>query len=109
MPRKRAVAKRELPGDPVFGNPLVTRFLNSILAEGKRSKAESIFYKAMKLVETKSGQEPMAVLKQAMNNVKPVLEVKSRRGGGANYQGPVEGRPRPRHPPAIRPLLSLSR
>ena len=68
MPRKRAIVKRELPGDPMFGNPLVTRFLNSLLNAGKRSKAESIFYKAMKIVETKSGQEPMAVLKQAMNN-----------------------------------------
>ena len=109
MPRKRAVAKRELPGDPVFGNPLVTRFLNSILAEGKRSKAESIFYKAMKLVETKSGQEPMAVLKQAMNNVKPVLEVKSRRVGGANYQVPVEVRPDRRNALAIRWLISFAR
>src|SRR2546422_5363484 len=108
MPRKRAIAKRELPGDPIYGNPLVTRFLNSILSEGKRSKAESIFYKAMKLVEQKSGQEPMAVLKQAMNNVKPVLEVKSRRVGGANYQVPVEVRPERRNALATRWIITYA-
>ena len=79
------------------------------LAEGKRSKAEGIFYRAMKLVEQKSGQEPMAVLKTAMNNVKPVLEVKSRRVGGANYQVPVEVRPDRRNALAIRWLISFAR
>ncbi len=109
MPRKRTVIKRELPPDPVFGNLMVTRFISSLMYQGKRSRAESIFYGAMKTVEQRSGQEPMAVLKQAMSNVKPVLEVKSRRVGGANYQVPVEVRPDRRNALAIRWLISYAR
>ncbi len=109
MPRKRTVIKRELPPDPVFGNIMVTRFISSLMGQGKRSLAERIFYDAMKTVEQRSGQEAMTVLKQAMSNVKPVLEVKSRRVGGANYQVPVEVRPDRRNALAIRWLISYAR
>jgi small subunit ribosomal protein S7 len=109
MPRKRSVIKRELPPDPLFGNVMVTRFISSLMFEGKRSQAEGIFYSAMKTVEQRSGQDAMTVLKQAMSNVKPVLEVKSRRVGGANYQVPVEVRPDRRNALAIRWLISYSR
>ena len=93
MPRKGFIPRRESIADPKFDSVLVTRFINAIMSDGKRSTAENHFYKAMDIIEQKTGQEAMAVLKQAMNNVKPVLEVKSRRVGGANYQVPVEVRP----------------
>jgi small subunit ribosomal protein S7 len=106
MPRKKHIAKREPVADPIYENPLVTRFVNSLMTGGKRSTAERIFYSAMKTVETRSGQDAMTVLKSAMNNVKPVLEVKSRRVGGANYQVPVEVRPERRTALAIRWLIT---
>jgi small subunit ribosomal protein S7 len=93
MPRKGYTPRREAAADPKFDSVLVTRFINAIMGGGKRSIAEGHFYKAMAMIEEKTGQEAMAVLKQAMTNVKPVLEVKSRRVGGANYQVPVEVRP----------------
>ena len=107
MPRKKHIAKREPVADPIYENPLVTRFVNSLMTGGKRSTAERIFYGAMKTVETRSGQDAMTVLKSAMNNVKPVLEVKSRRVGGANYQVPVEVRPERRTALAIRWLITF--
>jgi small subunit ribosomal protein S7 len=88
---------------------MVTRIISNLMVRGKRSLAERIFYQAMKTVEERTGQEPMTVLKQAMNNVKPMLEVKSRRVGGANYQVPVEVRPDRRNALAIRWLISYSR
>src|SRR5260370_7623330 len=109
MPRKKHIAKREPVADPIYENPLVTRFVNSLMTGGKRSTAERIFYGAMKSVETRSGQDAMTVLKSAMNNVKPVLEVKSRRVGGANYQGPVEVRPDRPTALAIRWLITYLR
>jgi small subunit ribosomal protein S7 len=109
MPRKKRVLKREPAADPLYENPLVTRFVNSLMDGGMRSVAERIFYGAMKQVEEKSGQDAMTVLKSAMNNVKPVLEVKSRRVGGANYQVPVEVRPERRNALAIRWLISYGR
>jgi small subunit ribosomal protein S7 len=109
MPRKKHIAKREPVGDPIYENSLVTRFVNSLMTGGKRSTAERIFYGAMKSVETRSGQDAMTVLKSAMNNVKPVLEVKSRRVGGANYQVPVEVRPERRTALAIRWLITYGR
>jgi small subunit ribosomal protein S7 len=84
----------------------VTRFINAIMTGGKRSTAEGHFYKAMAMIEEKTGQEAMAILKQAMNNVKPVLEVKSRRVGGANYQVPVEVRPDRRNALATRWIIT---
>ena len=109
MPRKKHIAKREPAADPIYENSLVTRFVNSLMTGGKRSTAERIFYGAMKSVETRSGQDAMTVLKSAMNNVKPVLEVKSRRVGGANYQVPVEVRPERRTALAIRWLITFGR
>ena len=106
MPRKKHISKREPVADPIYENPLVTRFVNSLMTGGKRSTAERIFYGAMKTVETRSGQDAMTVLKTAMNNVKTVLEVKSRRVGGANYQVPVEVRPERRTALAIRWLIT---
>ncbi|HYM81572.1 MAG TPA: 30S ribosomal protein S7 [Candidatus Limnocylindria bacterium] len=109
MPRKGYIPRREVPGDPKFDNVLVTRFVSAIMSRGKRSLAERQFYGAMSLVEQKAGQDAMTVLKQAMNNVKPVLEVKSRRVGGANYQVPVEVRPDRRNALAIRWLIIHAR
>jgi len=109
MPSKKHIAKREPAADPIYENSLVTRFVNSLMSGGKRSTAERIFYGAMKSVETRSGQDAMTVLKSAMNNVKPVLEVKSRRVGGANYQVPVEVRPERRTALAIRWLITFGR
>jgi len=109
MPRKGYVPRREVPGDPRFDNALVTRFINTIMGRGKRSIAERAFYTAMDLVEQKTGQDAMTVLKQAMTNVKPVLEVKSRRVGGSTYQVPVEVSPTRRTSLSIRWLLLYSR
>ena len=108
MPRKGQVARREAVGDPKFESVLVTRFVSATMKRGKRSIAERAFYGAMSLVEQKTGQDAMTVLKQAMNNVKPALEVKSRRVGGATYQVPVEVRPARRTALAIRWLISFA-
>jgi small subunit ribosomal protein S7 len=109
MSRKGSVPRREVAADPKFENVLVTRFVNGMMGRGKRAVAEGHFYTAMTILEQKSGQDAMTVLKQAMTNVKPVLEVKSRRVGGANYQVPVEVRPDRRNALAIRWLISFSR
>src|SRR5512134_1106096 len=89
MPRKGAVPRRDVPGDPKFDNVLVTRFISALMGRGKRSLAERQFYGAMSILAEKTGQDAMTVLKQAMTNVKPVLEGKSRRVGCANNQNPV--------------------
>ena len=109
MPRKGFIPRRESIADPKFDSVLVTRFINAIMSDGKRSVAEGHFYKAMTMIETKTGQEAMTVLKSAMNNVKPVLEVKSRRVGGANYQVPVEVRPDRRNALATRWIITFAR
>ena len=109
MPRKGQVPRRESTPDPRYDSVLVTRFINSIMGRGKRSLAERAFYGAMKSVEQKAGQDAMTVLKQAMTNVKPVLEVKSRRVGGANYQVPVEVRPDRRNALATRWIIIHAR
>jgi small subunit ribosomal protein S7 len=108
MPRKGQVPRREVAPDPKYDNVLVTRLINAIMKRGKRSIAERAFYDAMSIVEQKTGQDAMTVLKQAMNNVKPVLEVKSRRVGGANYQVPVEVRPDRRNALATRWLITYA-
>jgi len=94
--------------DPKYNSVLVTRFVDAIMHCGKRSLAERAFYSAMAAVEQKAGQDAMTVLKQAMNNVKPVLEVKSRRVGGANYQVPVEVRPERRNALATRWIITYA-
>ena len=109
MPRKGGVVKRELLPDPIYNNTLVTRIVNNLMDKGKRSTAERAFYDAMKKVEERTGQDPLTVLKQAMTNLKPLLEVKSRRVGGANYQVPVEVRPDRRNALAIRWLIGYAR
>jgi len=109
VPRKGSAPRREPAPDPRFENVLVTRFVNGMMGRGKRAVAEGHFYEAMQMLEQKTGQDAMTVLKQAMTNVKPVLEVKSRRVGGANYQVPVEVRPDRRNALAIRWLISFAR
>ena len=109
MPRKGHIAKREVAADPVYNSPLVTKFVNSMMWDGKKSTAQSIFYDAMKQMETKGGSDALTLFKKAVENAKPVLEVKSRRVGGANYQVPVEVNPDRRTSLAIRWLLLYSR
>jgi small subunit ribosomal protein S7 len=108
MPRKGFVRRREPAPDPKYDSVLVTRFVNGMMETGKRSVAEQHFYRAMAMVEQKTGQDAMTVLKQAMTNVKPLLEVKSRRVGGANYQVPVEVRPDRRNALATRWIISYA-
>ena len=110
MPRKGHIAKRETAADPVYGSTLVTKFVNSMMWGGKKSTAQGIFYQAMKNLEEKGGgEEAIKLFKKAVENVKPVLEVKTRRVGGANYQVPVEVNPFRRQSLAIRWLLQYSR
>ena len=93
MPRRREIPKREILPDPKFTNVEVTKFVNVLMTRGKKSVAERIVYGAFDLIKSKSGKDPVEVFSQAVQNVKPVVEVKSRRVGGANYQVPVEVRP----------------
>ncbi len=109
MPRKGPAPRRELMPDPVYHSVLVTQVVNKILLRGKRSVAERIVYDAMKVVEEKTGSEPLSALKRAIENVKPQLEVRPRRVGGATYQVPVEVRPRRATTLAIRWLVGYSR
>ena len=109
MPRKGPAPRRELMPDPIYNSVLVTQLTNKVLLRGKRATAEKIVYTALEIVEQKSGSEPLGVLKRAVENVKPQLEVKSRRVGGATYQVPVEVRPRRANTLAIRWLVGYSR
>ena len=109
MPRKGPAPRREIKPDAVYDSTLVTQLTNKILQEGKRSTAERIMNDAMAIVETKTGAEPLSTLKRALENVKPQLEVKSRRVGGATYQVPVEVRPRRANTLAIRWIVTFSR
>ena len=109
MPRKGPAPRRELNPDPIYRSVLVTQLVNKVLLRGKRSLAERIVYDALKIVEEKTGAEPLATLKRAVDNVKPPLEVRSRRVGGATYQVPVEVRPRRATTLAIRWIVTFSR
>jgi small subunit ribosomal protein S7 len=109
MPRKGPVAKREILPDPIYHSTVITKFINQLMWDGKRSKAESIFYEACELIRTKTGKNPVDVFEQAMKNVMPMLEVKARRVGGANYQVPVEVRADRRQALAIRWLVGYTR
>jgi small subunit ribosomal protein S7 len=110
MPRKGHIAKREVASDPVYGSTLVTKFVNSMMWGGKKSTAQGIFYQAMKNLEEKGGgEEAIKLFKKAVENAKPLLEVKTRRVGGANYQVPIEVGPDRRTSLAIRWLLTYSR
>ena len=109
MPRKGHAPRRDLMPDPIYHSLAVTQLVNKILQRGKRSTAERIVYQALELVSARSEGEPVAVLKRAVDNVKPQLEVKSRRVGGATYQVPVEVRPRRANTLAIRWIVGYSR
>ena len=109
MPRKGPPPRRELMPDPIYRSVLVTQFVNKVLVRGKRSTAERIVYGALDIIKDKTGTEPVATLKRAMDNVKPQLEVKSRRVGGATYQVPIEVKPRRASTLAIRWLVGYSR
>ncbi|MBB5020486.1 small subunit ribosomal protein S7 [Chitinivorax tropicus] len=109
MPRRREVPKREILPDPKFGNVELAKFMNVVMLDGKKSVAENIVYGALEQIEKKSGKDPVAVFSQALGNVKPVVEVKSRRVGGANYQVPVEVRPARRMALAMRWLREAAR
>jgi len=93
MPRRREVPKRDILPDPKFGSVELAKFMNVVMLSGKKAVAERIVYGALNQVQTKTGKEPIEVFNLAINNIKPVVEVKSRRVGGANYQVPVEVRP----------------
>ena len=109
MPRKGPAPKRPVLVDPVYGSPLVSQLVNKVLLSGKRSVAEKIVYDALDIVKDKSGGDALTVLKRAMENVKPQLQVKSRRVGGATYQVPIEVRPRQATTLAIRWIVGYSR
>ncbi|MFH1008749.1 MAG: 30S ribosomal protein S7 [Candidatus Latescibacterota bacterium] len=109
MPRRATVSKRILLPDPKFGNPLVTRFISHLLERGKRSVAESIFYDSIEIIERQPDVKGVEVFEKAVNNVKPQVEVKSRRVGGATYQVPVEIREDRRLSLSIRWLISYAR
>jgi len=109
MPRRREVPKRDVLPDPKFGSIQITKFVNMIMKSGKKSVAESIMYKALDRIEEKASGEPMDVLDKALENVAPMVEVKSRRVGGATYQVPVEVRTSRRTTLAMRWLIDASR
>src|SRR3990172_8060246 len=92
MPRKGAITKRILQPDAIFGSRLVTRFINSLLKQGKKTAAEQIFYGAMAIINQRTGRDPLQVFEQGMRNVVPMLEVRARRVGGGTYQVPIEVR-----------------
>jgi len=109
MPRKGPAEKRKLSPDPVYRSLLVTQIVNNVMLHGKRTVAEKIMYDAMKIVEEKTGAEPLSTLKRAIDNIKPPLEVKSRRVGGATYQVPMEVKPGRANTLSIRWLVEFSR
>ena len=109
MPRKGPAVRREVPTDPIYKSVLVTQLTNKILERGKRTIAERIVYTALELVEQKTSSDPVATLKRALENVRPELEVKSRRVGGTTYQVPMEVRPDRRQAMAMRWLINYAR
>ena len=109
MPRRGGVPKRDVLPDPVYNSKVVTKLVNQIMYDGKRGTAQAIVYDAFNKMSEKLGKEPMEIFEQAMNNIMPVLEVKARRVGGANYQVPIEIRPERRQTLAIRWLVIATR
>jgi small subunit ribosomal protein S7 len=108
MPRRREVAKRIIPPDPVYQSPLVTKFINAVMERGKKTRAEEIFYGAMDIIRDKTKDDPVKVFKKSLDNVKPILEVKARRVGGSTYQIPVEVNQNRRLSLAIRWLINYA-
>ena len=109
MPRKGSVPKRDVLADPIYNSKLVTRFINKLMLDGKRGKAQEIFYSALEMIKDKTGRDPMEVFEEAIKNVSPVLEVKPRRVGGATYQVPLEVNPDRKMILAIRWLVGYAR
>jgi len=109
MPRRRVIAKREVPADPIYQSTLVSKFISCVMSDGKRSTAERILYKSFDIIKEKTSDDPLKIFKKAIDNVKPSLEVKSRRVGGSNYQVPVEVNPNRRLSLSIRWLVSFAR
>ena len=109
MPRRREVPKRKVAGDPKYDNKLVAKFIKSIMHDGKKSLAESILYGAFDIIEEKSNEEPIKIFEKAMENIKPKIEVKSRRVGGSTYQVTTEVRPARRTALGIRWIIGFSR
>ncbi len=109
MPRRGNVPKRDVLPDPIYNSKLVSRLINNIMQDGKKGTAQTILYNAFDLIAEKTGREPMEVFEEAIENIMPVLEVKARRIGGANYQVPVEVRPERRITLGLRWLVQYSR
>ncbi len=109
MPRRATVTKREILPDPVYNSQLVTRFINSVMRDGKKTTAERIFYGALQIMEERTGDDPLKLFKRAVENAKPHVEVKSRRVGGSTYQVPVEVRSERQLSLAIRWLLTYAK
>lgn len=108
MPRRREVPKRSVLPDPKYNNKLVGKFINVVMKKGKKSVAQSLLYNAFDIIQNRTKEAPLAVFERAMENVKPIIEVKSRRVGGATYQVPVEVRPNRRTALAIRWLIAYA-
>jgi small subunit ribosomal protein S7 len=109
MPRRAAPPKRRIPADPVYGSVLVQQLINKIMLDGKKSTAEKIVYDALSLIEERTGTNPVTVLNNALDNIRPRLEVRSRRVGGATYQVPVEVNPRRANTLALRWMVGYAR
>jgi small subunit ribosomal protein S7 len=109
MPRRREIPKRDVPPDPIYNSALVTKFISTLMKEGKRSTAEHILYDSLDIIKEKTGDDPLKVFKKAIENVKPSLEVKSRRVGGSNYQVPIEVNTNRRLSLSIRWLVGYAR
>ena len=109
MPRRGAAPRRELTPDPIYDSVLVTQIINKVLQRGKRTLAERVVYDALNIIEEKTGAEPLGTVKRAVDNVRPQLEVKSRRVGGATYQVPIEVRPRRATTLSIRWIVGFAR
>lgn len=109
VPRKGHVPKREVLADPVYGSKVVTKLINNIMLDGKRGTAQRIVYDAFEIIREKTGEEPVEIFEKALNNIMPVLEVRARRVGGANYQVPVEVRPDRRQTLGLRWLVNYTR
>lgn len=109
MPRRRDVAKRDVAADPKYSSKLAAKFINCVMWDGKKAVAKSIFYSALDLIEQRAKEDPFKLFERAVENVKPVVEVRSRRVGGATYQVPMEVRPDRRQALAIRWLVGYSR
>lgn len=109
MPRKGPVPRRDVMPDPIYNSKLVARLINHIMKDGKKSLAQRILYDAFEIIRQRTGKDPMEVLEQALKNVMPVLEVRARRVGGANYQVPVEVKPERRQTLGLRWLVNYAR